>query len=91
MLAERNTAVSGMLELDVPDDMLKERLLNRGKTSGRADDNEETILKRLEVYKAQTSPLIEWYEKEGLRHAVKGYGEISEINAALCQVIDQLS
>lgn len=88
MLADRNTEVSGMLELDVPEDMLMERLINRGKTSGRADDNAETIKKRLDVYNSQTAPLIEWYEKEGKRHAVKGYGALEEINAALCEVID---
>lgn len=90
MLAERGTEVAGMLELDVPDEMLTERLINRGKTSGRADDNEETIKKRLAVYNEQTAPLIEWYAKEGKRHAVKGYGSLEEINAALCAVIDTL-
>ena len=89
MLADRNTEVAGMLELDVPEDMLMERLINRGKTSGRADDNAETIKKRLDVYNAQTAPLITWYGNEGKRHAVKGYGSLEEINAALCAVIDQ--
>lgn len=64
MLAERGTEVSAMLELVVPDEMLMERLINRGKISGRADDNEETIKKRLIVYKTQTAPLVEWYEKK---------------------------
>ena len=86
MLAERGTEVSAMLELVVPDEMLMERLINRGKISGRADDNEETIKKRLIVYKTQTAPLVEWYEKEG----IKGYGSLEEINAALCKVIDNL-
>ena len=86
MLAERGTTVHAMLELNVPDEMLMERLINRGKTSGRADDNEETIAKRLGVYHSQTMPLIEWYEKEGLRNAVKGYGSLEEINANLCVV-----
>lgn len=90
MLAERGTQVAAMLELDVPEDMLMERLINRGKTSGRADDNEETIKKRLDVYNAQTSPLIAWYENEKLRHAIKGYGSLEEINAALCEVIDNI-
>lgn len=90
MLAERGTTVHAMLELNVPDGMLMERLINRGKTSGRADDNEETIAKRLGVYHSQTMPLIEWYEKEGLRNAVKGYGSLEEINANLCAVIDAL-
>ena len=88
MLAERGTEVTGMLELDVPTEMLIERLVNRGKTSGRADDNEETIKKRLDVYNSQTAPLIDWYEKEGKLNAVKGYGPIDEITAALCAVID---
>lgn len=90
MLAERGTNVAGMLELEVPEEMLMERLINRGKTSGRADDNAETIKKRLDVYHAQTSPLIAWYEQEGLRHAVKGYGALEDINKALCDIIDQL-
>lgn len=90
MLAERGTEVAGMLELDVPEEMLMERLINRGKTSGRADDNAQTIQKRLGVYHAQTAPLIAWYEAEGKRHAVKGYGALEEINAALCAVIDRL-
>ena len=90
MLAKRNAELSVMLELDVPDEMLIERLVNRGKTSGRADDNEETIKKRLTVYNNQTAPLIDWYEKEGLRRAVKGYGSLEEINAELCKVIDSL-
>lgn len=90
MLADRHTEVSCMLELDVPDEMLVERLVNRGKTSGRADDNEETIKKRLKVYNDQTAPLIAWYEKEGKRNAVKGYGPLEEINANLCRIIDAL-
>ena len=90
MLAERGTDVAAMLELSVPDEMLMERLINRGKVSGRADDNEETIKKRLDVYKSQTAPLIDWYEKEGKRNSVKGYGTLEEINAALCEVIDKL-
>ncbi len=89
MLAERGTEVAGMLELNVPNEMLMERLINRGKTSGRADDNEETIRKRLDVYTSQTAPLIAWYEQEGKRNTVKGYGALEEINAALCEVIDR--
>lgn len=90
MLAERGTCVNAMLELDVPDEMLTERLINRGKTSGRADDNAETIAKRLNVYHEQTSPLRDWYQSEGIRHAVPGYGSIEDINNALCTVIDSL-
>ena len=88
MLAQRGTEVSAVLQLEVPEEMLTERLLNRGKTSGRADDNAETIRKRLEVYHSQTAPLAAWYTAEGKLHAIKGYGALEEINAALCGVID---
>ncbi len=90
MLAQRGTEVSAVLQLEVPEEMLTERLLNRGKTSGRADDNAETIRKRLEVYHSQTAPLAAWYAAEGKLRAIKGYGALEEINAALCEVIDNV-
>ena len=90
MLAQRGTEVSAVLQLEVPEEMLTERLLNRGKTSGRADDNAETIRKRLEVYHSQTAPRAAWYTAEGKLHAIKGYGALEEINAALCGVIDNV-
>ena len=90
MLAQRGTEVSAVLQLEVPEEMLTERLLNRGKTSGRADDNAETIRKRLVVYHSQTAPLAAWYTAEGKLHAIKGYGALEEINAALCEVIDNV-
>ena len=90
MLAQRGREVSAVLQLEVPEEMLTERLLNRGKTSGRADDNAETIRKRLEVYHSQTAPLAAWYAAEGKLHAIKGYGALEEINAALCEVIDNV-
>ena len=66
MLSERGHNVAAMIELDVPEDELMTRLIKRGKESGRSDDNEETIKKRLDVYHNQTAPLIDWYEKEGI-------------------------
>ena len=78
MLAERNQGVSVMLDLDVPEDELMVRLIKRGKDSGRADDNEETIKKRLHVYHSQTSPLIDWYKQEGQYQHIKGQGALEE-------------
>ena len=78
MLAERGQDVSVMVDLDVPEEELMVRLIKRGKDSGRADDNEETIKKRLHVYHSQTAPLIDWYKNEkkylpGVRyHIVRG-------------------
>lgn len=90
MLDERGDKVAAMIELDVPEDELMDRLIKRGKDSGRADDNEETIKKRLVVYHSQTQPLIEWYKKEGLHHHINGSGTLERIFADIKNVIDNL-
>ena len=77
-----------MLDLDVPEDELMVRLIKRGKDSGRADDNEETIKKRLHVYHSQTSPLIDSYKQEGQYQHIKGQGALEEIFADVCAAID---
>lgn len=88
MLAERGHKIAAMIELDVPEDELMDRLIKRGKASGRSDDNAETIKKRLGVYKSQTSPLIEWYSREGIHYHIDGLGELDRIFADICKVID---
>ena len=90
MLAERGHGIAAMIELDVPEDELMKRLLLRGQQSGRSDDNEETIKKRLDVYHNQTAPLIDWYEQEGLHHHINGLGELDRISADIFAVIDNL-
>ena len=87
MLAERNHEMGMMIELLVDEETLMARLLNRAIEQGRADDNEETIKKRFEVYHNQTAPLAEWFEKEGIRNTFnwKGSKEVmlAEIFAAI--------
>ena len=90
MLSERGDKVAAMIELDVPEDELMKRLILRGQQSGRADDNEETIKKRLVVYHSQTQPLIEWYKHEGLHHHIDGLGTLERIFADIRSVIDNL-
>ncbi len=90
MLEERGHRIAAMIELDVPEEELMSRLIKRGQESGRSDDNAETIKKRLDVYHNQTSPLIEWYEKEGIRHHINGLGALDRIAGDIQQVIDQL-
>lgn len=90
MLKERGDQVAAMIELEVPEDELMTRLIKRGKESGRSDDNAETIKKRLDVYHSQTAPLIDWYEKEGLRRHINGLGSLERIFADICAVIDSL-
>ena len=88
MLSERGDKVAAMIELDVPEDELMKRLIHRGLQSGRADDNEETIKKRLQVYHSQTQPLIAWYIKDGVHYHINGFGELDRIFADICKVID---
>lgn len=90
MLAERGHGIAAMIELDVPEEELMKRLLLRGQQSGRSDDNEETIKKRLGVYHSQTAPLIDWYAKEELHHHINGLGELDRIFADICSVIDNI-
>ena len=79
MLNRRGTDVSIMLNLQVDEEELISRLLERGKVSGRSDDNLETIKSRLEVYHNQTAPLADYYVGEGKHAAIKGMGTIEEI------------
>ena len=90
MLSERDDKVAAMIELDVPEDELMKRLILRGQQSGRADDNEETIKKRLVVYHSQTQPLIQWYNQEGIHYHIDGLGELDRIFEDICGVIDRL-
>jgi adenylate kinase len=90
MLDERGDKVAAMIELDVPEEELMKRLLLRGQQSGRADDNEETIKKRLVVYHSQTQQLIEWYDKEGIHYHIDGLGDLDRIFDDICKVIDSI-
>ncbi len=90
MLSERGHKVAAMIELDVPEEELMQRLIKRGQQSGRSDDNAETIKKRLDVYHSQTAPLIEWYRNEGVHHHIDGLGELNRIFCDISSVIDAL-
>ena len=90
MLAERGQEVSIMLDLDVPEDELMTRLIKRGQESGRADDNEETIKKRLVVYHSQTAPLIDWYKEDGKYQHSNGLGSMEGIFAEIAEAIDKI-
>ena len=90
MLAERGQEVSVMLDLDVPEDELMTRLIKRGQETGRTDDNEETIKKRLVVYLSQTAPLIDWYKSEGKYQHIQGVGTMEGIFADIVAAIEKL-
>ena len=86
MLNKRGTDVSVMLNLQVEE----EELLERGKVSGRSDDNLETIKSRLDVYHKQTAPLADYYIGEGKHVAIKGMGTIEEIFGRIKDAVNNL-
>ncbi|HRW75232.1 MAG: adenylate kinase [Lewinellaceae bacterium] len=90
-LAEKNEEITGLVALDVHEEEIVKRILMRGETSGRPDDNDESIIrKRIEVYKNETTPVSDHYRRIGKSHLVQGIGSIDEIFQRLTGVIDSL-
>lgn len=90
-LNAKDSPISKMIALDVDDEELVKRLLNRGKDSGRADDQDESIIQnRIDVYNEKTLPVASYYDNQGKYVAVKGVGTIDEIFDRLCAVVDEL-
>jgi adenylate kinase len=88
LLSEKNTSINCMLALEVDNEELTKRLLLRGKDSGRADDqNEEIIRNRIKEYNNKTAPLKEFYSAQNKFHAINGIGSIDEIFNTLCTEI----
>ena len=90
LLADRGTKIDAVVGLEVPEEELIKRILLRGQMSGRADDNEETARKRLEVYHIQTSPLKAYYEQQGKYRAINGLGSIDGIFESISETLDSL-
>ncbi len=90
MLDERGTGIHAVIGLDVDEDELIKRLLNRGKTSGRSDDNLDTIKERLNVYHNETSPLREYYSSLGCYHPIDGSGTVDDIFDRIANHVDKL-
>ena len=90
-LAEKDTTISGLLMLDVDDDEIVSRILNRGKTSGRSDDNDEQIIRnRIKVFNDQTAPIFDHYEMFGKSQRINGIGSINDIFGRLSDTISEL-
>ena len=83
--------VNATIALEAEDDILVERLLERGKSSGRSDDQDESkIRNRFDEYNEKTAPLKAYYEAQGKFHSVNGIGDIQDITERLSKVIDSL-
>lgn len=90
VMAQKGSEICAMLALEVDEDALVQRLLDRGKVSGRKDDaNEEIIRKRLEVYYEQTDIVKTFYKNLNKYHKIDGVGSVEEITERLSKVIDQ--
>lgn len=81
--------LNGVLSLEVPEDILVERMLERGKTSGRADDNIESIRHRFVEYDNKTKPVLDFYQNKNCLHPINGVGTIEHIFNDICSVIDK--
>lgn len=79
MMQRRGHKIHAVIGLEVPEDQLMERMVQRGKESGRSDDNPETIRKRLAVYHNQTQPLRDYYKNEGMYLPIQGDGTVDEV------------
>lgn len=89
LLEENGTPISCMVALDVSEEELTKRLLLRGQTSGRPDDQDEALVrKRVQEYNSKTAPVAGYYDQQGKYHAVNGIGEIEEIFQQTCSIID---
>jgi adenylate kinase len=88
-LTERNKQTNVLIDLQVDDQELVERMLLRGQMTGRIDDNPETIKKRLQVYMLQTYPVKTFYQQLNKYVSVEGVGEIEQIFNNICEEIDK--
>lgn len=89
LLQSKNSSISGMIALEVSNEELQKRLLNRGKDSGRPDDaNPEVISKRIEEYNSKTAPVANFYKSQGKYSSINGIGTVEEIFDGITSVIN---
>jgi adenylate kinase len=90
-LATKNQKITATIALEADDEILVQRLLERGKTSGRPDDqDEDKIRNRYQEYNEKTAPLMAYYQQQNKFYAVNGIGSIEEVTQRLVEVFNQL-
>ncbi|MEX2536118.1 MAG: adenylate kinase [Trueperaceae bacterium] len=87
LLAEHDTAVTSAVALEVDSEELVRRLLQRSRDEGRFDDNEATIRKRMEVFRNETKPLLDYYRGQGKLVTVDGMGEMDDVTERIVGVL----
>lgn len=89
LLQSMGTSIALLIALQVNEEEIVQRLLLRGQSSGRADDSDESVIrKRFSVYRKQTAPVYDYYDHQGKSHSVNGVGSIDDIFDRLCTLID---
>lgn len=86
-LATRNEAVTAVIELDVPREISVSRLLTRATEQGRSDDTEDVITKRLEIYEAETTPVVEFYRASGVVDLIDGVGSLDAVTERIISAL----
>jgi adenylate kinase len=89
LLEFKNTQIHLVLSLDVPQEELTRRMIGRGATSGRSDDNAEIIIRRIEEYRNKTAPVAEYYDNQGKLEVIRGDYSIDETFQALTRQIEK--
>ena len=87
LLARMGQPMDFAVQLEVPTELLVERIAGRAKAEGRADDNPESVRKRLQVYESQTAPVIDFYRQHGQLTVVDGVGELDEVFTRIIEAI----
>ncbi len=91
LMEEKGMKIHATIALEADDEVLIQRLLERGKVSGRSDDQDENkIRNRFEEYNQKTAPLMHYYKEQDKFHSVNGIGSIEEITGRLSRVIEAL-
>jgi adenylate kinase len=90
MLKNRNMDIDKLIEIDVHEEELIDRLINRGLTSGRSDDNLDTIKKRFEVYHEKTKPVNNFYKNLNKFASIDGIGSVNDIFKRISLLIDNI-
>jgi adenylate kinase len=91
LLAEMGRRDDAVLFIDVPDDVIVERLLNRAKLEGRADDTPATVRERLRVYREKTAPLAKRYEASGKLVTIEGNRPVADVAVDVARAIERFS
>ncbi len=89
LMLKLNTSLNCLINLELPEEIAIQRLLNRGKSSSRSDDNETVITNRLKEYKEKTLPVLNFYKERGILYNIDGSKPIEEVQKDIAKIIQQ--